>query len=336
MRPLRSLIPFLIPALLACALPAAAQVAVVEPQNVDLGKMKQNEVKETTVTVSNAGAGLLVIKEVKADCGCTVAELEKEQLGPGEKTQLNITFESKKFYGVNHKAIHLYTNDPKQPKITVVLTVDIHAPLIVEPRGVKFENTKRGDTPTEVANFKATDIPELRLSAKETERGLFDFEIVHDVDGDPQAAQVRFTIPADAQVGRLQDFLRVTTNVPEEPYVDLRIQTFIGLPITAYPEQVNFRYKKAFRREVRIFPFERDGTPFEITKIEVDVPGVEAKLTSMRPNIEGVVRLTGHAIAKTDPRAIEADGKISGKLYVYTTNPDVPVVEVPVSYMIRM
>ena len=64
--------------------PAAAQVISVDPMSFDFGDMAQTQTRTGIVTVTNEGAGLLIINEVKAECGCTVPTLEKDNLAPGD------------------------------------------------------------------------------------------------------------------------------------------------------------------------------------------------------------------------------------------------------------
>ena len=306
--------------------------------SVDFGDMKQNEIRQAQITVSNAGAGALVINEVEADCGCTVAEIQEKRLGPGQRTTLTVTFDSQKFHGLVRKMVHLYTNDPDRPKIDVVLSAKIAAYLIVDPnnRRLHFQNTRAGRTRTMEAVFRSPVVNPLQLSAKETEKGLFDVEVVNGVDGDPQTSKVVVTLPSDFPLGQHVDNLRVSTNIEQEPYVDLSLAAYVARTLVSFPERVNFRFKKNLKQTVRVHPFNRGEEPFKVTKLETDVPGLSAEITGGIPNREVVIELTGKAIPKTDPRAIAAEGKIKGTLFIHTDHPEVPVIEVPVSYMVRM
>lgn len=336
MRPQWIMPSFLLLMVLAVALPATAQVAVVEPRHIDLGQMNQDEIRETVIHIANGGQGMLVINEVEADCGCTIAEIQKKQLGPGETTILNLTFESKKFFGLTRKALHLHTNDPQHPVIDIMIQVDIYTPLVVLPRGVRFPNTALGTERVQEVSFKAAEVPELVLKGQTTEKGYFKIDVVHGVDGDPQAAKVLVTLPEVIETGRLQDQVTISTNVPEEPYVDLMIQAIVGDVLVPYPTEIKFRFNKTFNRDLRIRPFTNGELPFNVTDLEIDVPGVAAEITGGKQNYEVVIKLSGRPIPKTDPRAVEAEGRISGTLTVHTDRQDVPIIKVPVSYLVRM
>ena len=69
---------------------------------------------------------------------------------------------------------------------------------------------------------------------------------------------------------------------------------------------------------------------------EVDLPEVEVTYENTIKNKEALVRLTGKAIGKDDPRAVQSNGRIEGTLTIYTDVPDLPSIEIPISYMVRM
>lgn len=316
---------------------AGAQVIKLEPNSFDFGEMQQQEEKVTHVTVTNMGAGLLVIEDVKADCGCTVPNIENKSLAPGESTQMEIRFNSKKFHGNVYKSVQVMSNDPMNPVVDVMLTAKVFAALVINPANerIGFSRSQRGDVTTKPVTFEATQVDALELSVGKTRSGLFQVKAVNGVDGDPRKSHLEVTVPADMPAGRHRDVVRVATNVPERPTVDIEMQAWVVEALTTSPEQVSFRYKKTFNQSVRVAPFE-PGLKFKATKVEIDLPEIEIELIEAQPNAEYKVRMTGHPIDKTDPRAIENQGRIKGTLKIYTNLKDTPVIEVPVTYMVRM
>ncbi|NBC83832.1 MAG: DUF1573 domain-containing protein [Bacteroidetes bacterium] len=62
--------------------------------------------------VKNNGKSDLIIRKVKASCGCTAVKPEKNILAPGESTQLKATFNPAGRSGSQRKSITIITNDP--------------------------------------------------------------------------------------------------------------------------------------------------------------------------------------------------------------------------------
>lgn len=315
---------------------ASAQAIRIEPTAIDLGTMNQMEARTVKVKVTNVGAGLLVIEDVHADCGCTVPDLQVTSLGPGESTDLTIHFDSKRFSGPQHKLIKITSNDPDHRVLELPLIVDVNTPLLIDPRAerIGFSRALAGSVETRTVTFTAPDAA-LRLQADKSEKGLFDVKIINNVDGDSHKGALEITRPARMMPGRHQDIVRVATNLPERPTVDIEVRAWIDMELSAAPDVVNFRYQPTFEQDVKIFaakpPFD-----FKVTRAEIDLPEVKLTIDETVPRQETHIKLTGAPIAKSDPRAIASGGRITGTLKIYTTSKAVPVIEVPVSYMIRM
>lgn len=323
----------------AAALPLVAQAQVIEvtPQVHDFGKMKQKESKTVVLSVKNQGAGRLVIEKVEPDCGCTVAEMTVKDLAPGESTDLKIEFNSKAFSGKVVKNVQIFSNDPRNPVVDVMFTADVHAPLLIDPVSQKlgFQIGLQGQTEQKFVTFTATEIPELRISVAETRKDAFDVKAVNGFRGDPRMAALQVTLPDDMPVGKHRDNVRVMTNVPDMETVDIELSAWINAPLAAHPEEVNFRYKNEFDQNVRVRGFRPEMT-FNVTGVSTDLPEITAAIIHVTPGSETIISLTGKPIAKDDPRAVAANGRIQGKLIVKTDRADMPVVEVPILYMVKM
>ena len=317
--------------------PAVAQVISVTPTSIDFGNMKQMESKDSSVTVTNNGAGLLHIREVDPDCGCTIPTLAKSDLGPGESTVVEINFNSKKFHGNILKLVHIYSNDPDTPVVDVMLTANVFAPLLVDPASQRtgFSQSPAGKRITNRVTFTATDQPQLEITARKSRKGLFDIETINNFEGNPQVAVMEVSIPEDMRPGRHRDNVRVNTNVEESSFVDIEISCWVVRKLRLSHEKVNFRYKSSFSQKIRLAPFEK-GLEFTVTGAEIDLPEIQVTVDNTIKNKEAIVRLSGQPIAKDDPRALKSKGRIQGTLTIFTDVPDMPSIEVPISYMIRL
>jgi len=317
--------------------PASAQVISIDPQSFDFGDMKQQQTKVGIVTVTNEGAAMLMIEDVHADCGCTVPTLTDNTLGPGESTQIEITFNSKKFNGTVIKTVNITSNDPINPVVDIMIKAKVHTSLIIDPvsQRVGFSRSVQGQVFTKTVTFTAVDLPKLEIQATKTRKNLFQVETVNGYQDDPKVSTLQITVPADMEPGRHRDHVRVKTNIEDMPTVDIEMQAWITQNLTASPEQVSFRYKKSFMQTVRISPFEK-GTEYKVTGAEIDLPEISVEVLETIPNQETKVILTGKPISSTDPRAVETKGHIKGTLIIHTNLADTPVIRIPVTYMVRL
>jgi uncharacterized cupredoxin-like copper-binding protein len=92
-----------------------------------------------TFTYTNKGKVPVKITSVKSSCGCTVPELQKKELAPGEKGELTATFTIGGRTGTQVKNVMVQTDHPEQPIVSLTLTANIAQALTVQPVFVHWE-----------------------------------------------------------------------------------------------------------------------------------------------------------------------------------------------------
>lgn len=321
----------------ALAVPAAAQVISVTPRSLDMGEMQQMQEKLAQVTVTNEGAGRLLITDVEADCGCTIPSLGRKELGPGESTVIDVKFNSKKFHGKVLKTVTIHSNDPTNPSVDVMVQADIHSALLVDPASqrVGFTRGVAEVDRTHRVTFTATEGGPLEIKCDQTRKRDFQVAVVNGVDGNPAVSALDVTLPAHSEPGRKRDSARVQTNIEGFENVTIDIQGWVVARLGYAPANLKLRYQKEFNTSVRFAP-EIDNLQFKITGAECDLPEMTVKIEETIPNKETLVRVLGAPISKEDPRAVAKRGRIQGTLTVYTDLDDLPKVEIPITYMVRM
>jgi uncharacterized cupredoxin-like copper-binding protein len=85
----------------------------------DFGDVNVGDIVKHTYIITNNGGDLLKILDVRASCGCTAAKPEKNELKPGESTDLVVTFNSKGRKGPQNKTVTVVTNDTETPNLTL-------------------------------------------------------------------------------------------------------------------------------------------------------------------------------------------------------------------------
>jgi len=78
----------------------------------DFGTAKQGDKVECTFVFRNEGENDLIIRKVKASCGCTATNPEKTVLKKGEESKINATFNTAGKSGKQYKSITIISNDP--------------------------------------------------------------------------------------------------------------------------------------------------------------------------------------------------------------------------------
>ena len=92
-----------------------APKAVFNTTSYDFGaNYPQGQPVEFDFVLTNQGKSDLLIRKVKASCGCTTAQPTRVVLKPGEQSVIKATFRTHGYTGRQTKSITVITNDPKQ------------------------------------------------------------------------------------------------------------------------------------------------------------------------------------------------------------------------------
>ncbi len=104
---------------------------------VNFGVMQMGETKTISFRMKNIGNKPLFLTNVKAGCGCTVADFTKGAIAPGAEAVVTGEFDSNKSQtGEVHKSIFVTTNTPNGMNQTLVFMgkIEGHKALPVEKK----------------------------------------------------------------------------------------------------------------------------------------------------------------------------------------------------------
>lgn len=85
----------------------------------DFGTVKEGETINHDFVFTNTGKTDLIIRKIKASCGCTTVAPKVTVIKPGESSSLSASFKTTGFTGRQSKSITVITNDPKQSTIVL-------------------------------------------------------------------------------------------------------------------------------------------------------------------------------------------------------------------------
>jgi len=94
----------------------------------DFGKIVQGAKVDTVYAFKNTGGGPLVITDVRAACGCTVAkDWPKRPLKPGESATIGVSFDSEGRNGRQDKTVTVVANT-SPPSTVLTFTAEVVGP----------------------------------------------------------------------------------------------------------------------------------------------------------------------------------------------------------------
>jgi hypothetical protein len=101
------------------------QVQWIDSVHQQLGDVKEGSVVEVSWRFKNAGTKPLIISNVNASCGCTVAEKPEEPILPGGEGVIKAKFDSKERMGMQRKDVYVLSNTGKEPQqLSFAVTVN--------------------------------------------------------------------------------------------------------------------------------------------------------------------------------------------------------------------
>lgn len=98
---------------------------VVANKKHNFGDVTEGKKVDFNVQLKNSGNKLLNIEKVKSSCGCTATLLSKNELKPGESTNLKIELDTSGRKGKLSLTVTIHSNDPIEPQQVIILSVNI-------------------------------------------------------------------------------------------------------------------------------------------------------------------------------------------------------------------
>jgi len=93
----------------------------------DFGEIAEGKKVEYTFKILNKGKSDLLIRSVKASCGCTAANPTSNVIKPGANTDLKIVFDSSGKLGLQNKTITIISNDPNSSTAILRISGNVSA-----------------------------------------------------------------------------------------------------------------------------------------------------------------------------------------------------------------
>jgi len=313
--------------LLAQGATGKPKAVAVEPIK-DVGFVAKGDMATNEFVIRNDGDAPLELREVRAACGCTVADFDKV-IAPGKTGKVRVTVDTKSFSGPTAKGVTVYTNDPEAPTIELTVRATIDQFIKMKPGYARFitvqGESKEGKivqtlwtpdkSPFEVVKVESPyPFLNVRFWEAKPEERLAD-------NKDQQQWKVEIHLDNDAPVGALTQAVKIHTNHPKQKLIQIPISGFVRPVMAVTPPivdmgQVDGKEPVRFSINVRNFATE----PIKVTGIAGDVQGVNAKIEPVQEGREYQVQVTFQPDARKGP--------VNGKLTLTTDSPKVPRIEV--------
>lgn len=186
-----------------------------DPARIELGVMKPGMKKAGAVTITNNGDETIKIARVNSSCSCTVADLPKRELAPGESVELSATLESGNYIGAMQRQVRVYVEGYAAP-YEIWVVADVSYDVKADPVYIGAFQGDSGEVKVTEVNGKPFKILSVNTNAPTYK------------DFDPASAELKseYTLTWSTKGVDPKDLPMwwiIETDHPDAPVVDLRV-----------------------------------------------------------------------------------------------------------------
>ncbi len=214
---------------LTIVLSAGSPVMKFKETTIDFGEVDAGKSVDITFEFENTGDDVLVIKNIRSTCGCTVAKVDKKEYKPGEKGEIPVKFFSKGYRGKITKTVTVTTNDKDNIYTVLKISGNVNlkdfAQAELSPDKISFEEIKLNKKYTKTFKIKNSGTIDLRII--EVTHGPevtveFDKKLIL-----PQE-ETEVTVHLNAMdVGNFSSFIKIRTNAYRQYLTILKVEADI-------------------------------------------------------------------------------------------------------------
>jgi hypothetical protein len=215
---------------LLVSLPCFSKTSVefITPNLIDFGDIREGELLHGKIQFVNRGDEQVVVDRVQPSCGCTVADLPRNEYAPGDTATISFTWNTTHFSGMVRKTIHVYFKDSDIPNEMVSFQARVFTELDLNPSYLYFQNiTVNPDTVvTQYAKFKNESEKPIHVTVSDFQSEIFKVmpEKFTIPPGETYLVRVELT---PKTVGRVNTTLLFKTDLIEKPEVSLYVASNI-------------------------------------------------------------------------------------------------------------
>lgn len=293
-----------------------------EEQVYDFGIAGPEEKISHTFRFTNTGAVPLKIARVSTDCGCTAALISATDIPPEGSGEIRAVFETRRYKGKQEKTITVYSNDPYEPEIELVMRGIVKTEVAVDPQGLNFGDIQKGETFTKTVRLLQLSQNNLVLKKIEANDNYFAVAASRFREENSRGINIDVTLKPDVSVGQFSEVITLHTNLKRRPRIDVPIWANILGMIKVEPGMLSFGViKKGMGGSAEARIIRRDGGEFSIVRTESNLPYLTVDVKELVRRKE--YALTVH-VQKNSPA-----GRMAGEIKIFTDYPEEAVVKLP-------
>lgn len=285
----------------------------------DFGELPQHSQASHSFTFRNDGTAPLRIHKVDVDCGCATVGSIDSLLAPGESSGINVTFSSRTYEGAQRRIVALYTNDPAEPRIDLLITGNVKPFINVENRTLDFGVVPTGRTPAVSTMLTAEEGSEFGIIGFEGGEEHVEWSVETMPVPDGSAYRITATLRPDAPLGTFNERILVKLEDARATQERIFVRGNIHSHFILSQGRINFASVKTGRQITRRFRIDTaDDSDYRITDVTATAPFLRPAVTRDGNGYE----LTVSLLAPDRPFRFQED------IILKTTDPNEPEIRI--------
>ena len=299
----------------------------------DFETVAKGEVIVHEFEIKNEGTAVLEIKNVRPACGCTVASYDRK-IAPGKAGKVKTSVKTDNFSGPIAKSIAVFTNDPDNPKVQLVVKANVKPYIAIVPGYARYNYVQGEPVGAIQQTLWAEDGSDIEILSikppydhlKVTYREATEEE--RHEKGKGKQWHVEVTLDSQSPVGALRDYVEIRLSHAQQKVVKIPVSGFVRPRQHITPPELDFGPLQGaalpLRRTLHFTNFITNT--IELTEIETDIAGLSGQVQNATKEDDAGYRFKLLLTLGPDmPK-----GEFESTIKIHTTDKQNPIVELPI------
>ena len=256
----------------------------VDATTHDFGDVDNTKIVTHEFKVKNSGDSPLRIDRIFSSCGCTLAEMSNNSLGPDSQAVLRTSMNLHGRKGHLKKFLLLYCNDPRQPSVQLWLRANAVEHIQVQPNivllGQLTDNsvvskvvTLRSKSPSCTFNIKniRCDSPKLQITANTVVKG--------------REYRIHIQTCPPIPQGKFYSRVQILTDNPQHEQLLIKVKGTVPRELVISPTKIEVKDVgdcDADSRETFIFVGPGKTKKFNIISVNAPYASIDTKVIDLK------------------------------------------------------
>jgi len=288
------------------------------------GRVRPGSPVSTTFVVRNVGGEPLTFGPPKTSCGCTKPLLSRDVAPPGDRVQIEVSFNVPIRAGTVKHTVTIPTNAAGQPPVELALFATSWPGILCAPQSLDFGKTRPGGQSETTLQVYSQDGKPVRIGHVESDRT--DVQVALEGQGSRALAVHRVLVKytAGLDLGHCRGAVRIYTDREDGPVVDVPFTSEVVGSVVASPSILEIRADQIGQTVKRVVLLSAAGTDMKpkVSRLKISTPW---ELAGFSVRSSG----TREALVELSLKFPQGEGSPSGELVLLMEQPEGLSLRVP-------